>query len=938
MPCVIRAGVLIYLVSRPLPSYSYDKVVKGATKPKSGGIKPKYIDPILATTFSTDGSLQDVCRAIGYRLREQNPTVVLKSLVLLHTMIRNGEVDNVLGHLATDGGSIRLRSVANKDWSAYSAPQTLAVYARYLDERIEAYSELKHDVIRSSDRSRAHSNGASNSNRLRKLTVDKGLLREVSTTQKVASVLMQCSFFLDDLNDDLVMSAFRMTLKDLLAIYTAINEGVINILEHYFEMAKSDAERALELYRRFCRQTENVVAFLNSAKRASHSLNLAIPSLKHAPVSLAGALEEYLKDPNFEQNRKEYKENKRIADGTPAASTARPISTTSSSVPKTESKKSITIQEPEKPERKVKPPTSNQDLQDFFASIDNDSSQNIFSNVPAEQSFFLQAQPTGLIGMHAGNFGNMGMGGLQPQMTGYNPFMAQQQTGMHMPVHQQMTGFGGMQPQMTGFMQPQATGVNPFRQSLMPQPTGFGGPFGTMDGQSSFLNQQQPQQQQQQFQPQQMQPSQGLQAQHTATPSQPQPLSQQAQNGAFGQVGSQQSSALSSFNSAFQTQNNGQSSSASKTAEPTSPAKVMPQKTGSRNPFAPPPGNTPPPVEPPAPKGPSLNQLAMSAFGGPSGGNYGLGANAWDGSDPTGKNTHPQQQQQQLQQNQSGLLAPQKTGIIGSVASEFTFQNHNKENNNSSTGSAFGAATPSATSTPSGQTNANNFSQQFGTMSLGSGSASNQQTQPQQLQPQPTGFGGNSVRPFKPESSFGASLATNPQFSTPASPAPSSGLSSQMTGNPFARVGSPAMQQPSFTGVGGAFNGSSNNNVNSGNASGNFGSTSGLPTSSNSNALNAFNSAFSSTSAQPQPQQQQQQQNGFSSNPAFNAQQNTGLNGFSTNTTSSQPFGGQHSSFTGGPVQPQPTGYGGSTVKPFQPSSDFGKSIQNDGQPNLLHF
>ncbi len=30
---------------------SYDKVVKGATKPKSGGIKPKYIDPIIATTF-----------------------------------------------------------------------------------------------------------------------------------------------------------------------------------------------------------------------------------------------------------------------------------------------------------------------------------------------------------------------------------------------------------------------------------------------------------------------------------------------------------------------------------------------------------------------------------------------------------------------------------------------------------------------------------------------------------------------------------------------------------------------------------------------------------------------------------------------------------------------------------------------------------------------
>jgi hypothetical protein len=33
-----------------------------------------------------------------------------------------------------------------------------------------------------------------------------------------------------------------------------------------------------------------------------------------APVSLVGALEEYLKDPNFEQNRIEYKANKDAAD------------------------------------------------------------------------------------------------------------------------------------------------------------------------------------------------------------------------------------------------------------------------------------------------------------------------------------------------------------------------------------------------------------------------------------------------------------------------------------------------------------------------------------------------------------------------------------------------------------------------------------------------
>lgn len=42
-----------------------------------------------------------------------------------------------------------------------------------------------------------------------------------------------------------------------------------------------------------------------------------------APVSLVAALQEYLDDPNFEDNRSEYKANKDVADGkTPAAKTA----------------------------------------------------------------------------------------------------------------------------------------------------------------------------------------------------------------------------------------------------------------------------------------------------------------------------------------------------------------------------------------------------------------------------------------------------------------------------------------------------------------------------------------------------------------------------------------------------------------------------------------
>lgn len=97
-------------------------------------------------------------------------------------------------------------------------------------------------------------------------------------------------------------------------------------------MSHIDAKTALGIYRHFCKQTERVVEYLGVAKKLQNLLNVPIPNLKHvrdiksklicqifmqleqAPVSLAGALQEYLEDPNFEQNRIEYKTTKESAD------------------------------------------------------------------------------------------------------------------------------------------------------------------------------------------------------------------------------------------------------------------------------------------------------------------------------------------------------------------------------------------------------------------------------------------------------------------------------------------------------------------------------------------------------------------------------------------------------------------------------------------------
>lgn len=148
----------------------------------------------------------------------------------------------------------------------YTAPQNLSNYATYLDTRVRTYKELKHDAIRvqsESNRDRlsmADDEGSSSARpvqrsktimgrKLRVMTVEKGLLRETKMVQRLTDALLECkvddfpstlllssyrlfSFQLydDSLDDELNVTALRMLVKDLLILFQATNEGVINVL------------------------------------------------------------------------------------------------------------------------------------------------------------------------------------------------------------------------------------------------------------------------------------------------------------------------------------------------------------------------------------------------------------------------------------------------------------------------------------------------------------------------------------------------------------------------------------------------------------------------------------------------------------------------------------------------------------------------------------
>ncbi|KAI0917999.1 hypothetical protein AcV5_002788 [Taiwanofungus camphoratus] len=776
---------------------SFEKAVKGACKPKPNPPKAKYVDPILAATWSDDGAVHDVCRALAPRFREPNAVIVFKALIVLHTMIRNGSTDNVLQYLSSSD-VLKLKNISAGNWDGYQTPQNMQQYAVYLDSRIRAYRELKHDAIHvqsesnrdmrnsqaieeerdkfeaSSHRSRgkgAPTSGVQRSKtvagrKLRVMTVEKGLLRETKIVQKMIDALVECRFYLDDLDNELNITALRMLVKDLLILFQACNEGVINVLEHYFEMFRSDAVEALKIYRHFCEETERVVEYLGVAKKLQNILNVPIPNLRHAPVSLAGALEEYLNDPNFEQNRIEYKTNKEAAERNEKLGVkVGPVQQQPDKAPS--SKPSSTAGVSSSQPAPAKAP-ANQELIDFFSAIEEEQ-QTMFNpqtNSPSTTYFqqhaahnpFTQPQMTGA------PFGAQPFvqTQLQAQLTG---FVVPQHTAFQMPQQATHTNpFNLQAPQQqpaqqfqpilqsqhTGLLQPQATGANPFRQSMMFQQTGV--PSFGMDTVASqqpvstnpfpVQNIGQPATGQQQSVPAPGHPSFNLFTSAagpstSAFPPQVAAPSAQPPSSASNNIGPARpaSTPLTAL-----------STPSTSATGPPAPQPIRTHQTGSRNPFG-----TPVTPAPPMPKPPTLMELAMGG-----------------GSTHSGSQFGQQQPQTAGAPTDSGFgvngfgsnLGHQPTGsVMSNVASSFSY-NKPPENQHQS---SISPLSPQQTSTATGSTFSSTLFSSLASQPTGATATTAASAAPSisissaaPLQPQKTGFSG--IKAFKPSSSFGAAL------------------------------------------------------------------------------------------------------------------------------------------------------------------------------------
>lgn len=448
----------------------YTKLVKGATKIKMAPPKQKYVDPVLSGTSSARG-LQEITHALDIRLSDTAWTIVYKALIVLHLMIQQGEKDVTLRHYSHNLDVFQLRKISHTTKWSSNDMRALQRYDEYLKTRCEEYGRLGMDHLR--DNYSSLKLGSKN-----QLSMDEEL-DHVESLEIQINALIRNKYSVSDLENHLLLYAFQLLVQDLLGLYNALNEGVITLLESFFELSIEHAKRTLDLYKDFVDMTEYVVRYLKIGK----AVGLKIPVIKHITTKLINSLEEHLRE---ETKRQRGEPSEPQQDRKPSTAISSTSSHNNNSNDKNKSiaqKKLEQIREQKRlleqqlqNQQLLISPTVPQDAYNPFGSQQQDLNNDTFSFEPTQPQMTAQVpQPTAnpfLIPQQQQQALQLTSASTMPQPSEIQitPNLNNQQTGMYASNLQYTpnftgSGFGGYtttenNAMMTGTLDPTKTGSN----------------------------------------------------------------------------------------------------------------------------------------------------------------------------------------------------------------------------------------------------------------------------------------------------------------------------------------------------------------------------------------------------------------------------------------------------------------------------------------------
>uniref|UniRef100_UPI00358ECE35 phosphatidylinositol-binding clathrin assembly protein-like n=1 Tax=Myxine glutinosa TaxID=7769 RepID=UPI00358ECE35 len=246
-------------------------------------ICPVSFADLTACTNEVNVSIPQLADTLFERAVNNSWVVVFKALITSHHIMCYGN-ERFFQYLASTNTLFNLTNYVDKSGvQGYGMSTFIRRYSKYLIEKAYSYRVMAFDFTRIK-------RGAEGV--LRMMNTEK-LLKMLVVVQSQLDTLFDFEVTPNDFTNGVINSAFMLLFKDLIRLFACYNDGIINLLEKYFEMNKKQCKEALDLYKKFLTRMNRVSDFLKVAECVGFDKG-DIPDLTQAPRSLLDELEQHL--------------------------------------------------------------------------------------------------------------------------------------------------------------------------------------------------------------------------------------------------------------------------------------------------------------------------------------------------------------------------------------------------------------------------------------------------------------------------------------------------------------------------------------------------------------------------------------------------------------------------------------------------------------------
>ncbi|MEE6473074.1 hypothetical protein FKM82_009836 [Ascaphus truei] len=259
------------------------KIVCKATTHEIMGPRKETLDYLIQCTNEMNVNIPQLADSLFERTTNSSWVVVFKSLITTHHLMVYGN-ERFIQYLASRNTLFNLSNFLDKSGlQGYDMSTFIRRYSRYLNEKAVSYRQVAFDFTKV----KRGADGV-----MRTMNTEK-LLKTMPIIQNQMDALLDFNVNANELTNGVINAAFMLLFKDAIRLFAAYNEGIINLLEKYFDMKKNQCKEGLDIYKKFLTRMTRISEFLKVAEQVGIDRG-DIPDLSQAPSSLLDALEQHL--------------------------------------------------------------------------------------------------------------------------------------------------------------------------------------------------------------------------------------------------------------------------------------------------------------------------------------------------------------------------------------------------------------------------------------------------------------------------------------------------------------------------------------------------------------------------------------------------------------------------------------------------------------------